>query len=78
MLSGPLTWGQVLVVVGLLVLVIALAQAAAWLRYRSYGAGTPQYARARDGRRFGIWALVVALILFAAGCLTPLCEAPVA
>ena len=78
MLSGPLTWGHVLVVVGLLALVIALAQAVAWLRHRSFGAGTPQYARARDGRRFAIWALIVALVLFALGCLTPLCEAPVA
>ena len=78
MLSGPLTWGHVLVAVGVLVLVIGLAQAAVWIKNRSFGAGTPQYARARDGRRFAVWALAVALIFFAIGCLTPLCETAVA
>ena len=78
MLSGPFTWGHVLMVLGVLALVIGVAQAAAWLRYRSFGAGTPQYARARDGRRFAAWALVVALLFFAAGCLTPLRDAAVA
>ena len=72
MLSGPLTWGHVLVAVGVIALVIALAQASAWLRYRSFGAGTPQYARARDGRRFAVWAILIALLFFAIGCLTPL------
>ena len=78
MLSGPLTWGHVLMAVGVLALLLAIAQAAAWLKNRSFGAGTPQYARARDGRRFAVWALAIALLLFAAGCLTPLCETAVA
>ena len=78
MLSGPLTWGHVLMAVGVLALLLALAQAAAWLKNRSFGAGTPQYARARDGRRFAIWALAIGSFLIALGCLTPLCEIAVA
>ena len=78
MLSGPLTWGHVLSAFALLALVLGLFHAFAWLRHRSYGAGTPQYARARDGRRFAAWSLLAALILFAAGCLTPLCRVPIA
>jgi hypothetical protein len=73
-----LTWGDALAALAALLLLVALVQAAAWLRNRGFGAGTPQYARARDGRRYALWALAAALLLFAAGCLTPLCRAPIA
>ena len=77
-MSGPITFGHLLAALGALVLVYAALQAVTWLRHRGYGYGTPQYARARDGRRFAAWSIAVALILFAAGCLTPLCRIAIA
>jgi hypothetical protein len=73
-----ITFGHVLMLLGLLAGLYALWQASIWLRHRGYTYGTPQYARARDGRRYGVWSLIVALALFALGCLTPLCGMAIA
>ena len=77
-MTGFVTWGHVLAALGVAALVIAAGQLLAWRRNRGFGAGTPQYARARDGRRFSLWGAITALLLFAAGCLTPLCRTPIA
>jgi hypothetical protein len=73
-----ITLGHILMLLGLLVGLYALWQASIWLKHRGHVYGTPQYARARDGRRYAVWSLIVAAILFAIGCLTPLCEMAIA
>jgi hypothetical protein len=74
MIPHPITWGHVLLLAAVLVGLYGLVQLGVWARYRSFGRGTPQYARRRDGKRFAIWALLAAALLAAIGCLTPLCE----
>jgi hypothetical protein len=69
-----ITLGHVLMLLGLLAGLYAVWQASIWLRHRGFGYGTPQYARARDGRRYAVWGLAAALILYALGCFTPLCD----
>ena len=61
------TWGHALIALGLLAALFALGQAITWRRHAGHGRGTPGYARARDGRRFMAWALLVALILAGIG-----------
>ena len=73
-----ITLGHVLILLGLAVALYALWQASIWLRHRGYIYGTPQYARARDGKRFAIWSLAAALLLFAIGRFTPLCDIAIA
>ena len=73
-----ITWGHVLMLLGLLIALWALWQASIWLKHRGYIYGTPQYARARDGRRYAVWSLIVAAILFAIGCFSPLCDVAIA
>jgi hypothetical protein len=73
-----ITFGHVLMLLGLIAGLYALWQATLWLRHRGHVYGTPQYARARDGRRYAVWGLIVAAVLFALGCLTPLCGMAVA
>ena len=73
-----ITLGHVLMLLGLAVGLYALWQATIWLKHRGYIYGTPQYARARDGRRYSVWGLIVAAILFAVGCFTPLCDMAIA
>ncbi len=73
-----ITLGHLLMLLGLLVGLYALWQASIWLKHRSYIYGTPQYARARDGKRYAIWSVAAALLLFAIGCLTPLSEVAIA
>jgi hypothetical protein len=73
-----ITIGHILMLLGLLAGLYALWQASIWLRHRGFIYGTPQYARARDGKRFAVWSLIVALLLFAIGCFTPLCEMAIA
>ncbi|HEX8622008.1 MAG TPA: hypothetical protein VF718_08550 [Allosphingosinicella sp.] len=77
-MPDPITLGHLLMLLAALVALYALWQAAIWLKHRGYKYGTPQYARARDGRRYAVWSLLVALILFAIGCFTPLCEIAIA
>ena len=73
-----ITIGHVLMLLGLLAGLYALWQALIWARHRSFGRGTPQYARARDGRRYAIWGLAAGVVLIALGCLTPLCRMAIA
>ena len=73
-----ITLGHVLMLLGLLVALYALWQASIWLKHRGHVYGTPQYARARDGKRYAIWGLAAALLLFAIGCFTPLCDVAIA
>ena len=73
-----ITIGHVLMLLGLIAGLYALWQASIFLKYRSAGRGTPQYARRRDGRRYAVWGLLAGLILFALGCFTPLCEMAIA
>jgi hypothetical protein len=68
-----MTLGHVLLVLAALVALYGLWQLSIWARHRSYGRGTPQYAMARDGRRYALVSLAFAL-LFAGLCLTPLCN----
>jgi hypothetical protein len=67
-----ITLGHLLMLLAALAGLYALWQASIFLKYRSAGRGTPQYARRRDGRRYAVWGLVAALLLVALGCLTPL------
>ena len=67
-----ITLGHLLILLGLVALLYALWQASIFMRHASAGRGTPQYARRRDGRRYAVWSLLAALLLFAAGCFSPL------
>ncbi|MEA3064837.1 MAG: hypothetical protein QOJ27_1283 [Sphingomonadales bacterium] len=77
-MPATITVGHVLMLLGLLAGLYALWQASIFLKYRSAGRGTPQYARRRDGRRYAVWGLIAAAALFALGCLTPLCGMAIA
>jgi hypothetical protein len=77
-MPDPITLGHVLMLLALLALLYALWQASIWLKHRGHVYGTPQYARARDGKRYGILALAAAALLFAIGCFTPLCDVAIA
>ena len=77
-MPDPITLGHVLMLLGLLAGLYALWQASIWLKHRGYIYGTPQYARARDGKRYAVWSLAAALLLFAIGCFTPLAELAIA
>jgi hypothetical protein len=77
-MPSVVTFGHVLILLAALALVYALWQASIFLRHGSAGRGTPQYARRRDGRRYALWAVLVALLLLALGFLTPLGQAAVA
>ncbi|TFI57970.1 hypothetical protein E2493_12300 [Sphingomonas parva] len=72
------TWGHLLTIVAAFVLLYAFGQAITWRRHAGHGRGTPGYARARDGRRYAAWSLLVALLLFALGWLTPLAGTAIA
>ncbi|HYD15712.1 MAG TPA: hypothetical protein VEA77_04870 [Hyphomicrobium sp.] len=77
-MPDPITIGHLLMLLGLLVGLYALWQASIWLRHRGHVYGTPQYARARDGKRFAVWSLAAALLLYLVGCFTPLAELAIA
>jgi hypothetical protein len=76
-MPDPLALCHLLAALGALALLWALYQAFIWARHSSYGQGTPQYARARDGRRFAAWGLAAAILFFAIGCLTPVGDIPI-
>jgi len=57
-----ITLGHIVMLLGLLAALYALWQVSIFLKYRSAGRGTPQYARRRDGRRYAVWSLIAALI----------------
>jgi hypothetical protein len=67
-----ITLGHLLMLLGALAGLYALWQASIYLKHKGSGRGTPQYARRRDGRRYAVWGLIVAVALIALGCLTPL------
>lgn len=71
-MPDPLTLGHLLILAGGAVALYGALQLAIMLANRSHGPGTPQYARARDGRRFGTWAILAAILLVALGAFTPL------
>ena len=71
-MPDPIRLCHLLVAAAILALLWAAWQASIWLRNSGSVRGTPQYARARDGRRFAVWSLALALLLLAIGCLTPL------
>jgi hypothetical protein len=73
-----ITLGHLLALIGALVALYALWQASIFLRHAGAGPGTPQYARRRDGKRYAVWALLVAAALVALGFLTPLGEMAIA
>ncbi len=73
-----ITLAHLLMLLAAVAVLYALWQASIFLRHSSAGRGTPQYARRRDGRRYAIWGLLIAAILFALGCLTPLGEMAIA
>ena len=73
-----ITLGHLLMLLGLVAGLYALWQASIFLKHSSAGRGTPQYARRRDGRRYAVWGLLIALVLFALGCLTPLRDLAIA
>lgn len=77
-MPDPITLGHVLMLLAVLVALYALWQASIWLRHRGFVYGTPQYARARDGKRYAIFSLAAALLIVALGCLTPLSEVAIA
>ena len=64
--------GALLAALALLALLYGAWQLVVFVNHRGHGRGTPQYARARDARRFALVAAALALILLAAGWLTPL------
>ena len=67
-----ITLGHLLLLLAALAIVYALVQASIFMKHSSAGRGTPQYARRRDGRRYAVWAMLVALLLLALAFLTPL------
>ena len=79
-MPDPITVGHLLIALALAAAVAALVLLATMLKYRGseHGRGTPGYARARTARRQALYAIVVAVVLFAVGCFTPLAEMAIA
>ena len=73
-LPDPVTLGHVLMLLGVLAALFGAFQLIVFLRHRGHGRGTPQYARGRDGRRYGLVAIALGALLYAAGCFTPLAD----
>ena len=75
-MENGITVGHLLMLLGLLFAAAAAALALTTLRYRGaqHGRGTPGYARVRSDRRKALYALALAIVLFAVGCFTPLAE----
>ena len=67
-----ITLSHILLLLAAIAIVYALVQASTFVKHQGAGRGTPQYARRRDGKRYAVWASLVALILLALGFLTPL------
>jgi hypothetical protein len=73
-----ITLSHLLILLAALAALYALVQTSVFLKHQGAGPGTPQYARRRDGKRYAVWALLVALALVALGLLTPLREMAIA
>ena len=74
MIPDPITLGHLAMLAGLLAGLYGLWQLLLYVRYRGHGRGTPGYARRRDARRYAVWGIAAGILLYAAGCLTPLRE----
>ena len=77
-LPDPITIGHVLMLAGVLAGLYGLWQLLVFLRHRGHGRGTPQYARARDGRRYAVWGIAGGALLYLIGCFTPLAHMAIA
>jgi len=77
-MPDPITLGHLLMLLGLLAGLSGAWQLLVFLRHRGTERGTPQYARARDARRFAIWGLGGGALLYLAGCFTPLADVAIA
>lgn len=77
-MPDTITYGHILMLLGALALLFALVKLLRWYGQREFGRGTPQYADGRLARRSALYALAIGIVLFAAGCLTPLCDVAVA
>jgi hypothetical protein len=73
-MSGGFSFGNILLLLGLLCGVYGVVQLLILLRYRgpAHGRGTPGYARARDARRFAAWSIAAALLLLTIGAFAAL------
>ncbi len=78
LMPETITVGHLLILLGALAALYALVQTSVFLKHAGAGPGTPQYARRRDGKRYAVWAALVAVALVALGRLTPLCELAIA
>ena len=74
MIPNPVAVGHVLMLAGVLAGLYGLWQLAVMLGNRGHERGTPQYARARDGRRHAVWSIAAGALLYLAGCFTPLSD----
>ena len=77
-MPDPVTLGHLLVLAAVAVALWGIWQLLHWARNRGHIYGTPQYARARDGRRFAAWSFAAAILLFLVGFFTPLAEMAIA
>ena len=75
-MPATITVGHLLMALAAIALVAAIGFTVGALRHRGHGRGTPGYARARTNRRKAVYAMVLSLV-FAVGCLTPLCYVPI-
>lgn len=76
-MSG-VTLGQLLLLVGALLALHGAWQLATLARNKSYGRGTPQYAAARDARRFAVWSFTAAILLLLIGAFAPFADLAIA
>jgi hypothetical protein len=79
-MPDPITVGHLLMALGLVGVLAAAGLFLTASRWRGaeHSRGTPGYARARLDRRKALYALALGIILFVAGCFTPLAEMPLA
>ena len=70
------TLGQLLLLVGALLALYGAWQLATLARNTGHGRGTPQYAAARDARRFAVWSFAAAILLLLAGAFAPFADLP--
>ena len=77
-MPDPITIGHLMMALGLAALLATAGLVFTASRYRGpgHGRGTPGYARARLDRRKALYAAVLGVLLFVAGCFTPLAELP--
>jgi hypothetical protein len=77
-MPDTITWGHILIVLAAVAAIWAVLNFLRWFRQREAGQGTPQYADGRLARRSALYGALIAAALAAIGCLTPLCDTPLA